>query len=159
MGKKLAIQGHTTRGKEVIEILEMLGGVAAASKGFRESYCYYISEDTATKYISWDYIGPEKIEKYKIFTLEEFLKKYPFKVGDKVVYTKFGDNCDDYPVTIESMEWTGTSGRKWTHRSTYDRPYCVKSIPFTGDSLFLDQVSVGLQPETKLPEGCHRLQQ
>lgn len=109
MGKKLAIKGHPTRGKEVVELLEMLGGVAAATKGFRESYCYYISEDTATKYISWDYIGPEEIEKYKIFTLEEFLEKYPFKVGDKVVYTKFGDNCDDYPVTIESMKWTGTT--------------------------------------------------
>ena len=27
MGKKLAIKGHATRGKEVIELLEMLGGV------------------------------------------------------------------------------------------------------------------------------------
>lgn len=109
MGKKLAIIGHPTRGKEVIELLKMMGGVPAETKGFRESYCYYISEDTATKYISWDYIGPEEIEKYKLFTLEAFLEKYPFKVGDKVVYTKFGDNCDDFPVAIESMKWTGTT--------------------------------------------------
>ena len=44
-----------------------------------------------------------------LFTLEDFLAKYPFKVGDKVVYTKFGDNCDEYPVIIESMKWTGTT--------------------------------------------------
>ena len=31
-----------------------------------ESYFYYISENTPTKYISWDYIGPEKIDKYNI---------------------------------------------------------------------------------------------
>ena len=115
MGKKLAICGHTTRGKEVIKLLEMLGGTNpflindGAVIGNKRTNCYYISEDTATKYISWDYVGPEEIEKYQIFTLEEFLEKYPFKVGDKVVYTKFGDNCDDYPETIESMKWTGTT--------------------------------------------------
>lgn len=27
MGKKLAIKGHPTRGEEVIELLEMMGGV------------------------------------------------------------------------------------------------------------------------------------
>ena len=89
MSKILAIEGHPTRGSEIIALLEMMGGVAAATKGFRESYCYYISEDTATKYISWDYIGPEEIDKYEIFTIEEFLKKYPYKVGDKVtLYNK-----------------------------------------------------------------------
>ena len=101
MGKKLAIKGHPTRGKEVVELLEMLGGVAAATKGFRESYCYYISEDTATKYISWDYIGPEEIEKYKIFTLEEFLEKYPFKIGDKVIDI----NCPDEIGEVFELYW------------------------------------------------------
>ena len=40
---------------------------------------------------------------------DEYYKKYPYKVGDKVVYTKFGDNCDDFPEVIESMKWTGTT--------------------------------------------------
>ena len=90
MGKKLAIKGHPTRGKEVIELLEMMGGINPFSIndgrviGNRETSCYYISEDIAKGYISWDYIGPEEIDKYEIFTLEEFLEKYPFKVGDKV---------------------------------------------------------------------------
>ena len=98
MSKILVIKGHPTRGKEIIALLEMMGGVAAATKGFRESYCYYISEDT-TKYISWDYIGPEEIDKYEIFTLEEFLENYPYKLDELVL-------CNDGLLgIITKMEW------------------------------------------------------
>lgn len=102
MGKKLAIKGHPTRGKEVIELLKMMGGAPQASSGFRESCCYYISEYASTKYkyISWDYIGPEEIDKYEIFTLEEFLGKYPFKIGDKVI-----DTADGCPGIVNEMKW------------------------------------------------------
>lgn len=103
MSKKLAIKGHLTRGNEVIGLLEMLGGTNPFSNGMvignKATNCYYISEDTSTKYISWDYIGPEEIDKYVIFTLEEFLKKYPYKIGDKV-YTK--SNSEG---TIIDMFW------------------------------------------------------
>ena len=105
MGKKLAIKGHSTRGKEVIEILEMMGGTNPFTInngtviGNKVTNCYYISEDIAKGYISWDYIGPEEIDKYKIFTFEEFLEKYPFKVGDKVM------NCYGDSFTIKSMSW------------------------------------------------------
>ena len=107
MSKKLAIKGHPTRGKEVIDLLKMLGGTNPFSVNNGTAVgnkvaisCYYISENTS-KYISWDYIGPEEIDKYKIFTLEEFLEKYPFKIGDKVM-----DGCG-YLHTIKSMEWDG----------------------------------------------------
>ena len=81
MGKKLAIQGHSTRGKEVIELLEMMGGKDAHLWLCIDSdRIYYISDG----YVRWDYIDSEEIDKYKIFTLEEFLEKYPFKVGDTV---------------------------------------------------------------------------
>ena len=106
MGKKLAIRGHTTRGKEVIELLQMMGGTNPFSKndgiviGNKTNNCYYISEDTASKYISWDYIGPEEIDKYEIFTLEEFLEEYPHRVGDKVV-DGYGNS-----LTIKSMSWS-----------------------------------------------------
>lgn len=105
MGKKLAIRGHATRDKEVIELLQMMGGTNPFSKndgmviGNKTTNCYYISDDTATKYISWDYIGPEEIDKYEIFTLEEFLEEYPHKVGDKVV-DGYGNS-----LTIKSMSW------------------------------------------------------
>ena len=111
MSKILAIKGHSTRGKEVIELLKMMGGTNPFSindgKGIgnKETNCYYISEDTATKYISWDYIGPEEIVKYQIFTIEEFLEKYPFKVGDKVfLYDNITEGC------VTGMKWDEDEG-------------------------------------------------
>ena len=101
---KLAIKGHPTRGKEVIELLEMMGGVNPFSNngyviGNKESHCYYISENATLKYISWDYIGPEEIYEYMIFTIEEFEQKFPYKVGDKVKNT-----CGAYGKVYE-MKW------------------------------------------------------
>lgn len=107
MGKKLAIKEHSTRGKEVIELLEMLGGKNCYNFSGFDGYAYYVIEGCQNKIRAGEYIFGDE-DKY-LFTLEEFLEKYPFKVGDKVVYTKFGDNCDDYPVIIESMKWTGTT--------------------------------------------------
>ena len=106
MGKILAIKGHATCGKEVIELLEMMGGVPAECvKGFMDSNYYYISEDTATKYIYWKHIGPKEIDKYEIFTLEEFLEKFPFKVGDKVfLYDNITEGC------VTGMEWDEDKG-------------------------------------------------
>ena len=104
MGKKLAIKGHPTRGKEVIELLVMMGGTNPFSNGMvignKATNCYYISEDTATKYISWDYIGPDEINEYEIFTLEEFLDKFPFKIHDLV-------NIPEYESTV------GICGMRW----------------------------------------------
>ena len=106
MGKKLAIKGHSTRGKEVIELLEMIGGKNTYGyTGDMESLYFSIYNDTIIYGSDRSFLN----DNYVFFTLEEFLEKFPFKVGDKVVYTKFGDNCDDYPVTIESMKWTGTT--------------------------------------------------
>ena len=111
MSKKLAIVGHATRGREVIRLLKMLGGNEGFSDtglrlGGTEVCCvYYIGTAGSIIYAHHSVINDDFI----VFTLEEFQKKYPFEVGDKVVYTKFGDNCNDYPVTIESMKWTGTT--------------------------------------------------
>ena len=108
MGKKLAIKGHATRGNEVIWLLMMMGGKNKWYYNGSDGFVYFIEEND--KYIT--FCGKECIKntgEYIIYELEEFLEKYPFKVGDKVVYTKFGDNCDDFPVTIESMKWTGTT--------------------------------------------------
>lgn len=106
MSKRLAIRGHSTRGKEVIELLEMMGGENKFDYiGGITMFSYYVSGQV----IYTDNTSIIEYDDFVIFTLEDFLAKYPFKVGDKVVYTKFGDNCDDYPVIIESMKWTGTT--------------------------------------------------
>jgi hypothetical protein len=115
MSKKLAIKGHPTRGKEVIELLRMMGGAPQAASGLRESYCYYISEYASTKYkyISWDYIGPEEIDKYEIFTLEEFLERFPYKVGDEF--------CNPYDKIIE-MFWDEEDEIVY-YKTEYSRDY------------------------------------
>ena len=86
MNKKLAIKGHSTRGQEVIEILEMLGGqnysyrLSGKLTGKTEYNYYYIGN-----YNSINYISKEKLnDSFITFTLEEFIKKFPYKVGDKV---------------------------------------------------------------------------
>ena len=74
---KIAIQGHLTRGKEVIKILESLGGkntsgLCGCSKALYHIYKGEICNEHYNPTIS------------KIYTLEEFEKEFPFKVGDKV---------------------------------------------------------------------------
>ena len=94
--KILAIKGHTTRGKEVIEILEMLGGTNRNNcLGIFKKRLYIINAYGDIEDISlWD------DSKYQIYTLEEFLEKYPYKVGDKV-----NSPCKGCIKTITSMEW------------------------------------------------------
>lgn len=101
MRKKLAIKGHPTRGKEAIELLEMMGGVNAdLHKGnFPDEWksSYYIYGDNTIQFARDEFLL--KLN-FVIFTLEEFLEKYPFKVGDKV-----NQPCRGCVKTITSMEW------------------------------------------------------
>lgn len=79
---KIAIQGHPTRGKEVIQILEGLGGNNLYMMTGSRFDCYYINN-----YYSIDGNSLEFLEKlgYKIYTLEKFEKEFPFKIGDRIV--------------------------------------------------------------------------
>lgn len=92
---KIAIQGHPIRGKEVIQILESLGGINRRTPwGHYTNYFYYISSDDNT--IAWTCIRPES----NVYTLEEFEKEFPFKVGDIVLLK--GVN---HPYKIIALEW------------------------------------------------------
>ena len=112
MGKKLAIKGHPTRGKEVIELLEMMGGVNADShKGnFSDEWksSYYIYGDNTIQFARDEFLL--KLN-FVIFTLEEFLEKYPFKVNDKVI-----DKADGCPGVVCEMKWD---------EDVSDMKYCV----------------------------------
>lgn len=77
---RLAIKGHPTRGKEVIEILEMFGGYNDGS--YRCDITDYAYSINGQGIIDW-YI-PHPNSPLVIFTLEKFLEKFPYKVGDKV---------------------------------------------------------------------------
>ena len=106
MEKKLAIKGHPTRGKEVIELLEMMGGVNVDShKGhFPDEWksSYYIYGDNTIQFARDEFLL--KLN-FVIFTLEEFLEKYPYKVGDKVcLYDNITEGC------VTGMKWDKDKG-------------------------------------------------
>ena len=91
----LAIQGHATRGNEVIDLLKMLGGKNIPYGnlgGNNPNEVYYIDKEG---YINWSKQASGKAT----FTLEDFARKYPYKVGDKVVT----NDCD--VCKIHSMYW------------------------------------------------------
>ena len=50
MGKKLAIKGHPTRGKEVIELFKMMGGCECGYCGGGTGFYYYISQFVSSYY-------------------------------------------------------------------------------------------------------------
>jgi hypothetical protein len=92
----LAIRGHATRGKEVIEILEMLGGTMNKKLLGTEKFCgYYINSNGNIDYRHYSYLD-DAIH----FTLEKFLKKFPYKVGDKVYNVVQNEN-----QTITNLIW------------------------------------------------------
>ena len=78
---KIAIQGHTIRGREVIQILESLGGINRWDQTGRCASCAYYIDHVGNIYSFGicGYCGDREI-----YTLEEFEKEFPFKVGDKV---------------------------------------------------------------------------
>lgn len=77
----LAIRGHETRGKEVIELLEMLGGRNTDNYRGTDGGRFYFVDDFG--HIDWCHEATSESEVIS-FTLEDFLEKYPYKVGDKV---------------------------------------------------------------------------
>ena len=92
---QLAIKGHATRGREVIEILKMLGGRKTGYGGLGSQYYYYMDE-------CGNITGTTELPNSKTFvtyTLEEFLEKFLYRVGDKVM-TDDGDKAN-----IVGMIW------------------------------------------------------
>lgn len=104
---ELAIKGHPTRGKEVIEILEMLGGVNKHQiDAIRQTYVYFIDIDNIIRLLQIAQLLPEKDI---IYSLEEFLERYPYKVGDKVCYQP-NLQIDTICISeIISMKWADNS--------------------------------------------------
>ena len=132
---KLAIKGHETRGKEVIEILEMLGAKNHDRHNGSLEWTYSID---MSRYACYYYIdGDGNIEcSHNVgiplpgihFTLEEFLEKYPYKVGDKIIY-------HESESEIVSMAWDGV-----------DVVYTVNH----NDELW-DTIAYNLQPYKEAP--------
>lgn len=99
---KLAIKGHSTRGKDVIKILEMLGGDNDHGLYGTFSVFYIIDGKIRNKAHLFNR------EKYQLFTLEEFEAKYPYKVGEKVLY--FNGRKEWVEGIIDKMIWNDNNG-------------------------------------------------
>ena len=111
---KIAIQGHPFRGKEVIQILESLGG--------RNTFNYNGDYIRTAYFIGMDYsiygfcTDSPKIG-FKVYTLEEFEKKFPFKIGDKVtdhegdvaIITGFGHIEEKLGYSLQYENGRGTA--------------------------------------------------
>ena len=119
MRKDLAIKGHPTRGKEVIELLEMMGGNNRYKADGTNKNCTYI-----IRQFDNSIIGAYPFNEEIIFTLEEFLEKYPYKVGDKVVYED-----DNDIVVISEIKWDNTVGDIFYNVKRIDEEDCFLCPP------------------------------
>lgn len=157
---ELAIKGHKERGKEVIALLEMLGGKngsTASCEGIMEDHCYYIGDNQKIAFVESKYCS--MLFGREAFTLEEFEALYPYKLRDKVLYK---GNVH----WIRGMLWTGdeirykinySDGFSLTHLKVTDlKPYIEEDKETSPDkakapSLIWQQYSEG-RFVCKLPE-------
>ena len=128
MCRKIAIKGHPTRGNEVIEILEMLGGVNGkinkrtgkayniyngryfiAEIGNVREVAYYIDFESQIRCIDIKDITTDFI----VYSLEMFLKTFPYKVGDEF--------CNPYDKIAE-MFWDEKDEIVY-YKTEYSRDY------------------------------------
>lgn len=75
---KIAIQANPSRGEEILSLLKSLGGIRDSLQGNGKCYTYYIDKKNIIRY------NNPPLD-YKVYTLEEFEKEFPFKIGDKVI--------------------------------------------------------------------------
>lgn len=95
----LSITGHPTRGKEVIELLEMLGGKNKDEyMGDEASWVYFV--DAGKNINRKHHVLSDSL------TLEDFLKKFPYRIGDEALYCKKSLFCKTN-VKVIDMQWNG----------------------------------------------------
>lgn len=103
---KLAIKGHPERGKEVIKLLEMLGGKNTLKYSGFANLGYYIDPKDQV-------ISTGRGSGYLEISLENFEVKYPYKVGEKILY------LNNYLTWIEGivdkMDWDETNNTLYYH--------------------------------------------
>lgn len=116
---RLGIKGDKLKAHEVIEILEMLGGKNKVSSdgtkwfsGYDDRYYYTLEDDNS---ISICYIhNYQKSSEYVTYTLEQFKRKFPYKVGD-VVLLKNGIITVIYKMEFKNYNVIYHSKNIWGH--------------------------------------------
>ena len=95
---KIAIKGHLTRGNEVIEILTMLDGSNVFEHDGNNPLSMYYVDESYKNYIICSNV--DEVNDCVTFTLEEFLEKFPYKVGDKVII-----KCKNKEAIVDDVFW------------------------------------------------------
>lgn len=121
---QLAIKGHARRGKKVIEILEMLGG--KNNQGYSGKYnslWYYIDVRSEICVFKHSFDG------CIFFTLEEFLEKFPYKVGDKVRDERLNDSVGEIIIA----QWDDNENQiiylvEWDDVTKSTLPYFARDL-------------------------------
>ncbi len=85
---KIAIRGHESRGKEVIQIFKDLGTEGLVDHTGSHIDWVYLRDDSLrpNQLIVGTDVAFLKGYNYKVYTLEEFEKEFPFKIGDEVIF-------------------------------------------------------------------------
>lgn len=102
--KQLAFVGHSKRGKEIKEILQQLGGTHVGYACSGERFYFYINRSNTIEGSSQ--LPPHDV--WKVYTLEEFEKEFPYKVGDVVKYVNHNNVSID--VYISKIRWNPHRG-------------------------------------------------
>lgn len=110
----LTIKRHPTRWKEVIEILEMLGGENRYNLDGSEYYYSYFTLEINNEICGTNLITDD----HMVYTLEGFKAEYPYVLGDHVFMAGYTD-----PIEISGIGWstnevlyevcTGTENYEW----------------------------------------------
>ena len=98
---RLAIKGHATRFKEVKQILRQLGGQCSGYACSGNKFYYYVNRHDNIEGVT---ALPD--DYWNIFTLEEFEKEFPYKVGEVVTY--FDRNNKPIQLLIQKIRWNPT---------------------------------------------------
>lgn len=117
----LALKGHKTRGADVIKLLEMLGGNNRYHINTTECNLLYTIRE-GDNVIIGTYPNSSISQ---IYTLEQFLEKFPYKIGDKVI-TPTSHNIH----TIESIRWKDDKIYYNTIGEGFNTSYTAKDLKF-----------------------------
>lgn len=136
--RTIVLEGDYSRGKEVIELLKMLGGKDSAglNKTFNGFY-YWISENN--EIIASDMPPANSM----VYLLEDFEKEYPYKVGDCVRY---------YPhkiSVISSMFITYDGDIKYKLDGVEDQYFQAHQLEYVGKAEYIENNTINLKEPVK----------
>lgn len=159
---KLAIKGHITRGEEVIEILGMLGGSNAFNHTCDNANALYYIDEIYKNFIIC--AVAKTGHDYRIFTLEEFREKFPYKIGDRVRVPEYESevriskmywdgNEVQYEVVTDEVEWYSTKELNEFNEPNSNEEKKINQMSLANCDLDEVEIVLGDNFELKIREG------